>query len=95
MGGFRLYTCAIASEPELISAAIAKHAKYVERNGFCENHLYGTVTTQCCSSISRTRTPEKKAAGSFDNRYILNRTGLRSDLMNLFVMLARFQVSGS
>ena len=38
-GGFLLFRCARASTPVLISAAIERDAKYVDRKGFCVNHL--------------------------------------------------------
>jgi len=57
----------------------------VERKGFCENHLYGTVTTHFVSSISLILTPEKKALGNFKNKNILNFRGCFIPLMNALV----------
>jgi hypothetical protein len=44
------------------------HAKYVERKGFCVNHLYGTEMLQQSSVAASNRKPEKKAAGIFFNK---------------------------
>src|SRR6185312_9822653 len=74
--GRRPYTLAIASRPVLISAAMARQAKYVDLKGFRVNHLYGTVTTQESASRRATRTPEKNALGSLLNRYSRNKMGL-------------------
>jgi hypothetical protein len=66
----------------LISAAMLRQAKYVERKGFFVNHLYGTVTRQTISSRSFIRRPAKNAFGNFESKNILNFKGCFSDLMN-------------
>jgi hypothetical protein len=53
----------MASAPVLISAAMLKQAKYVERKGFFVNQLYGTEAVHCMADTDRMRTPEKYAAG--------------------------------
>ena len=83
--GLRLYTCIIPNAPVLISADIASDAKYVDLNGFCVNHLYGTLTTDLFSSISLIITPEKNAAGNFQNKNILNFTGCLIIFINFSV----------
>lgn len=80
--GFLLYKCSIDKVPVLISAAMLRQAKYVERNGFFENHLYGTVTVHLVSLISLTLTPEKKALGNFDNKNNLNLKGCLINRIN-------------
>ena len=80
--GVRLYKCARHKAPVLISAAMLRHAKYVERNGFFVNHLYGTVVTQVLTSMCRMRTPEKNALGKRESKNILDLKGCFSSVMN-------------
>ena len=62
--------------PVLISAAMERHAKYVDLKGFFVNQRYGTVTTQRTLSADSSLTPEKSAAGKFLIRNNRNLTGL-------------------
>jgi hypothetical protein len=69
----------------------------VERKGFCENHLKGTVTTHLFSSASLTLTPAKKALGNLDNKKILNLTGCFMSCINSdvpeFIALIDYRLS--
>ena len=65
----------MARMPVLISAAMLSDAKYVDRNGFLVNHLYGTVTSHFSVSTYFTRKPENSAAGNLENKNILNFKG--------------------
>jgi hypothetical protein len=70
----------------LISAAMLRQAKYVERKGFFVNHLYGTEIRQTVSSRSFILRPAKKAFGKRESKNILNFNGCFNDLINAEVV---------
>jgi hypothetical protein len=65
---------------------MARQAKYVDRKGFLENQVYGTVMTLLSVLTSLIRTPEKKAAGSCVSRKYRDLSGSVTISINLLAV---------